>query len=89
MNATVNSNCIGCGLCVSICPEVFEIGDDGLAQPIQEVTETLEKTASQARESCPVNAIDLEGALPPPFPPAAVLPPSGGLCCMLALLYLS
>ena len=42
------------------CPEVFEIGDDGLAQPIQEVTETLEKTASQARESCPVNAIDLE-----------------------------
>ena len=52
--------CIGCGLCVSICPEVFEIGDDGLAQPIQEVTETLEKTASQARESCPVNAIDLE-----------------------------
>ena len=74
MNATVNSNCIGCGLCVSICPEVFEIGDDGLAQPIQEVTETLEKTASQARESCPVNAIDLE---------------SGGLCCMLALLYLS
>ena len=51
---------IGCGLCVSICPEVFEIGDDGLAQPIQEVTETLEKTASQARESCPVNAIDLE-----------------------------
>ena len=60
MNATVNSNCIGCGLCVSICPEVFEIGDDGLAKPIQEVTETLEKTASQARESCPVNAIDLE-----------------------------
>ena len=38
----------------------LEIGDDGLAQPIQEVTETLEKTASQARESCPVNAIDLE-----------------------------
>ena len=35
MNATVNSNCIGCGLCVSICPEVFEIGDDGLAQPCQ------------------------------------------------------
>jgi ferredoxin len=21
--------CIGCGLCVSMCPEVFELGDDG------------------------------------------------------------
>ena len=61
MNATVNSNCIGCGLCVSICPEVFEIGDDGLAQPIQEVTDDLEKTAlPRPGQSCPVNAIDLE-----------------------------
>lgn len=60
MRASVNANCIGCGLCVSICPEVFEIGDDGLAQPINEVTQPVENTASQARESCPVNAIDIQ-----------------------------
>lgn len=60
LHASVNSNCIGCGLCVSICPEVFEIGDNGLSQVIHEVSESLERTASQARESCPVNAIDLQ-----------------------------
>ena len=28
MNAIVNENCIGCGLCNGICPEVFVMGDD-------------------------------------------------------------
>ena len=36
MKATVNEDCIGCGLCESTAPEVFEIGDDGLAHAIEE-----------------------------------------------------
>lgn len=33
MKATVDRNgCIGCGLCAEICPDVFDIADDGLAE---------------------------------------------------------
>ena len=31
MKATVNENCIGCGLCAGTCPVVFTMGNDGLA----------------------------------------------------------
>lgn len=52
--------CIGCALCESICPEVFEMGDDGLAHVIGEVTPDLEDSAEEARESCPTEAITIE-----------------------------
>ncbi|MCI9376437.1 MAG: 4Fe-4S binding protein, partial [Oscillibacter sp.] len=29
MQATVNENCISCGLCVESCPTVFSMGGDG------------------------------------------------------------
>lgn len=61
MKAKVDHDlCIGCGLCESICPEVFEMGDDGLAHVIAEVTEDLEDSAQEACESCPTEAITLE-----------------------------
>ena len=37
MRAYVDENCIGCGLCASVCPEVFELNDDQVA----EVTGTI------------------------------------------------
>ena len=59
MNATVNANCIGCGLCNSICPEVFTMGDDGLAHGEAFDTALLD-AAQEARDSCPVSAISIE-----------------------------
>ena len=50
--------CIGCGVCPSVCPEVFEMGDDGLSHVIVDtVPEDAEDNAKDAEESCPVDAI--------------------------------
>ena len=46
--------CTGCGLCASVCPEVFEIGDDNVAKVKNEAGVCdLNDVASQ----CPVEAI--------------------------------
>ena len=34
MKYLVNEGCIGCGLCAGTCPEVFSMGDEGLAVAI-------------------------------------------------------
>lgn len=53
--------CIGCGLCTTICPSVFEMADDGLAQVIcDEVPADSENDAVEAQESCPVSVITVE-----------------------------
>lgn len=62
MKATIDrAGCIGCGLCPSICPEVFQMADDGLAEVIvDEVPAAVEGTAEEARENCPVSVITVE-----------------------------
>jgi len=61
MKATIDrSGCIGCGVCPSVCPEVFQMADDGLAEVIVDVIPSdAEGTAEEARESCPVSVIDV------------------------------
>jgi len=49
--------CIGCGLCTGICPEVFEMNDDGKATAVGAVTEGNEGSVKEAMDSCPVTAI--------------------------------
>lgn len=50
--------CIGCGLCPSIAPDLFEMGDDGKAHTItSDVPAGLQDEAKESESSCPVNAI--------------------------------
>ena len=48
MKFHVNADCIGCGLCVSTCPEVFTMTDGG----------TAAAAPTDAMQTCPVGAIE-------------------------------
>ena len=51
-------NCIGCGACQAVCPEVFEINDAGVATAKDvEVSEETKEDAINAMEGCPTGAI--------------------------------
>ena len=59
MKYVVNDNCIGCGLCAGICPEVFSMTDDGVARAVKaEVPDAVQGSAGEAKDSCPVSAIE-------------------------------
>lgn len=62
--------CIGCGACTVIADQVFQIGDDGLAEVINPIENELEKKIGEiaeaeqenvidASESCPTSAIEV------------------------------
>lgn len=62
MKACVDKDtCIGCGLCLEVCPEIFSMADDGLAVAKEiEIPEDLLESAKEAEDSCPVSAIIVE-----------------------------
>lgn len=62
MRAIVDEDtCTGCGDCAETCPEVFELGDNDVAQVIADpVPAEAEETCREAVDDCPVEAIDIE-----------------------------
>ena len=61
MRAMVDSDlCTGCGLCVDICPEVFELRDDLAVALDPIVSQAYVEACQEAAESCPVAAIDID-----------------------------
>ena len=60
MNAHVNENCIGCGLCTNLCPGVFTMTEEGVAAARDEIFPEAEGMVQEAAESCPVDAIEVD-----------------------------
>lgn len=60
MSCKINKEkCIGCGLCSNLCPEVFEMGEDGKAKVKEEADmEKNKECVEEAIEGCPVGAIE-------------------------------
>jgi ferredoxin len=52
--------CVGCGECVDMCPEVFEMDDDVAVTKIEDVPADLHDSCREAAEACPVEAIIVE-----------------------------
>ena len=62
MKVKVNQDaCIGCGACMSIADDVFEMDDQGLSSvKVSEVPEGSVDQAKEALESSPTGAIEEE-----------------------------
>ena len=60
MKVKVNQDaCIGCGACLSIADDVFEMNDEGLSTAkVDTVPEASEDAVREAIESCPTGAIE-------------------------------
>jgi len=50
------SECISCGVCVEICPEVFQLNNDNLSEVINPEGAPEEKI-QEAIDNCPVQCI--------------------------------
>lgn len=61
MKVTVDTDiCAGFGICVGVCPEVFELHEDGYAVVlVDEVPAELQDLAQRAADQCPSRAISV------------------------------
>ncbi len=63
MKANVlEDRCIGCGQCEATLPNVFQIGDEGIATVVGEVNENNIEDAKLAASGCPTDAIEIKEA---------------------------
>jgi len=57
MKARITEDCVSCGLCVDICPDVFEMGEEQAQVKMGNIPSEFEKAAQQAVDECPVSVI--------------------------------
>ncbi len=52
--------CTGCGICEDICPDVFEVADDGVCHVIDPNACEDAGCCEEAADECPEGAISIE-----------------------------
>ena len=61
MKARVDPDvCIGCNLCVEMCPDVYRMEDDKAIVYVSFISPEIEDLCEQAADACPVSAITIE-----------------------------
>ncbi len=56
----VTEDCISCGKCVDICPEVFQMGEQYAEVQLDPIPQEYEQATRQAADECPTSAIIVE-----------------------------
>ena len=61
MKAVVDqAGCIGCGLCVGLCPDIFHLNQDNKAEAVDvPIPQQQAADLQKARDDCPVHVIDI------------------------------
>jgi ferredoxin len=52
--------CTGCGPCVELCSEVFQLKDDKAIVQVEDVPTDLQDSVRAAADACPTGAIVIE-----------------------------
>mgnify|MGYP001036742341 CR=1 FL=1 len=52
--------CTGCGICETICPDAFQVGEDGVAHLIDDDACEAAACCVEAADNCPEEAITIE-----------------------------
>ena len=60
MKVQITEECISCGRCVDICPEVFEMGEEYAEVKLSPVPDDYAEAVEEAAEECPTEAIIVE-----------------------------
>jgi ferredoxin len=58
MHVSIVAGCIACGVCESLCPEVFTVTDNSMADPM--AVPGNEDACREAARACPVDVIKIQ-----------------------------